>query len=135
MTSQRCSRTMRTSAMALRSIVTGLLEATFIAMNCAPAAVMSATRRPPLETTIGRCPAAARMRTSCTAPASAAPACRLGTMTSTVSGIAFATAPADCPGARLELESVCSGRRISRTAEDCGITQRPNKSTAGRLVR
>ena len=43
-------------------------------------------QRPPRETTIGLWPAAARMRTSSTAPASAAPACSVGTTIRTVSG-------------------------------------------------
>ena len=55
---------MRASATALRMILIGLVVATFIAMNVAPVAVTTSTMRPPLDTTIGRCPAEARMRTS-----------------------------------------------------------------------
>src|SRR5262245_7450033 len=52
-------------------------------MNSPPAAVISATRRPARDTTIVRKPARARMRTSSTAPAPAAPTSRVGTTTST----------------------------------------------------
>ena len=45
---------MRANANALRAIVIGLVLSTFIGMNVAPAAVTSSTRRPPLDTTIGR---------------------------------------------------------------------------------
>jgi hypothetical protein len=45
---------MRANASALRAIVIGLTLSTFIGTNVAPAAVMSSTRRPPLDTTIER---------------------------------------------------------------------------------
>ena len=62
---------MRAIANALRIIVMGLVLSTFIGMNVAPAAMTSPSMRPPLDTTIGRCP----------------PACRLGVTTSAVSGL------------------------------------------------
>ena len=50
---QRRSRTMRSSANALRSIVTGLWLAMSSSMQAAPVALISWVRRPPRETTTG----------------------------------------------------------------------------------
>src|SRR6476646_372961 len=72
---------------ALRKITMGLLLETSSGKNSPPAEVMSATRRPARETTTVRWPASASMRTSSTAPASAAPPSSVGTTMSTTIGV------------------------------------------------
>ena len=95
------------------------------ATNSPPAAVTSATSRPARDATMARWPAAARMRTSPTAPTSAAPPSRVGTTMSTVIG-----SRAWLPEAGLEMSPLATalGRFLTAGIAGAGtldITLRP----------
>src|SRR5215831_17115700 len=80
---------------ALRRIASGLRLATSSRIISAPLAARRGSSRPPLDTTMARCPSALSISASSTAPSSAAPASTVGTTIKTASARAATLAAVD----------------------------------------